>query len=137
MGKESSKIEVSSAAQMVCDAIKYTNGRLTTTHTSNNEIITSRYNKFNFFPKSIWEQFRRPANAYFLMIGMLQCIKDISPTDGKPMIAMPLIVVITVAIVKSGYEDWKRHKSDDEENSRRVLTVALQKEESNENNENI
>ena len=36
-----------------------------------NIIVSSRYTAFNFFPKSLLEQFRRLANVYFLVIGIL------------------------------------------------------------------
>ena len=39
-----------------------------------NVIITSRYTLFSFLPKSLFEQFRRLANVYFLMIGIIALI---------------------------------------------------------------
>ena len=34
----------------------------------------------------------------------------------------PLITIITITAIKDLYEDWKRHKSDNEENAKNVLT---------------
>lgn len=35
--------------------------------------------------------------------------------------AMPLTVILTISAIKALFEDWKRHKSDNEENGRDVL----------------
>ena len=45
-----------------------------------NSISTTKYTIFTFFPKYLYEQFRKYWNVYFLMIGMMQQIPDISPT---------------------------------------------------------
>ena len=45
-----------------------------------NSISTTKYNIFSFFPKYLYEQFRKYWNVYFLMIGMMQQIPDVSPT---------------------------------------------------------
>ena len=71
-----------------------------------NEIITYRYTWWNFVFKCLWEQLTRPANTYFLLVGALQCIKPVSTSEGVPAIAMPLSIVIMVAMAKNGYEDW-------------------------------
>jgi hypothetical protein len=39
-----------------------------------NSIITSKYNIYTFLPLSLFEQFRRLANVYFLMISILMLI---------------------------------------------------------------
>jgi phospholipid-translocating ATPase len=36
-----------------------------------NAITTTKYTIFSWLPKSLWEQFRRIANAYFLFISFL------------------------------------------------------------------
>ena len=46
------------------DGINNTNGL-------SNEISTTKYNIFSWLPKSLWEQFRRIANIYFLVISLL------------------------------------------------------------------
>ena len=45
-----------------------------------NYIITAKYTPWSFLPKFLFEQFRRYANCFFLMIGLLQQIPDVSPT---------------------------------------------------------
>lgn len=41
-----------------------------------NVIVTSRYNMISFLPKSIFEQFRRLANVYFLVLGVIAAIGE-------------------------------------------------------------
>ena len=85
-----------------------------------NKISTSKYTKFNAIPKILFEQFSKMANIYFLIIAFLQMIKEISNADGKPVILLPLSVVVLVNGIKDFYEDWKRKLSDDEENSKKT-----------------
>ena len=93
-----------------------------------NYISTSKYTWYNFVPKILYEQFTKMSNIYFIIIAVLQCFPEISNADGKPIILMPLSVVIIVNSVKDFYEDWKRKKSDDEENNRKVEVYDLDKE---------
>ncbi|KAK3727334.1 hypothetical protein QZH41_018176, partial [Actinostola sp. cb2023] len=88
---------------------------------SDNELVTSKYTIWNFVPKNLFEQFRRIANFYFLCIGTVQLIID-SPVSPVTSI-LPLCFVITVTAVKQGYEDYLRHKVDNEVNSRPCQVV--------------
>lgn len=54
------------------------------------------------------------------MIGMLQLIKEISTSKGVPYIFVPLIFIIAVTMLKDLVEDYKRHRSDWEENNKKV-----------------
>lgn len=47
----------------------------------------------------------------------MQIIKSISNTDGQPTIFLPLIVIVIISMLKDIVEDYKRHKSDTEENN--------------------
>ena len=93
-----------------------------------NYITTSKYTWYNFVPKILYQQFTKMSNIYFVIIAILQCFPEISNADGKPIILMPLSVVIIVNSVKDFYEDWKRKKSDDEENNRKVEVYDLDQE---------
>ena len=93
-----------------------------------NYITTSKYTWYNFMPKILYEQFSKMSNIYFIIIAILQCFPEISNADGKPIILMPLSVVVIVNSVKDFYEDWKRKQSDDEENNRKVEVYDLDKE---------
>ena len=93
-----------------------------------NYISTSKYTWYNFAPKILYEQFSKMSNIYFVIIAILQCFPEISNADGKPIILLPLSVVVIVNSIKDFYEDWKRKKSDDEENNRKVEVYDLDKE---------
>ncbi|XP_018588906.1 phospholipid-transporting ATPase 11C isoform X1 [Scleropages formosus] len=80
-----------------------------------NRIVSSKYTVWNFLPKNLFEQFRRIANFYFLIIFLVQVIVD---TPTSPVTSgLPLFFVITVTAIKQGYEDWLRHKADNEVNN--------------------
>lgn len=48
----------------------------------------------------MFEQFSKLANFYFLIIGFLQMVPEISLSNGQPTIYLPLIVVISVSALK-------------------------------------
>lgn len=66
---------------------------------------------FLYDSESLILQFKRLANIYFLFIATLQTIPIISPLT--PVTAwIPLSVVLTISIIREGYEDYQRYKSD-------------------------
>ncbi|KAI0244756.1 aminophospholipid translocase [Massospora cicadina] len=87
-----------------------------------NSVSTSKYNVLTFLPKFLFEQFSNYANVFFLFTAMIQQIPDISPTNRWSTL-VPLIVVLFFTGVKELIEDFKRHRSDSETNSR--VTQAL------------
>uniref|UniRef100_K3X1T0 Guanylate cyclase domain-containing protein n=1 Tax=Globisporangium ultimum (strain ATCC 200006 / CBS 805.95 / DAOM BR144) TaxID=431595 RepID=K3X1T0_GLOUD len=76
-----------------------------------NVVRTSKYTVFNFLPKSLFEQFRRIANFYFLIISLLQLCTNLSPTNEYSTIG-PLAIVLFATMVKEGMEDRLRHQQD-------------------------
>jgi len=76
-----------------------------------NQISTAKYNVFTFVPKFLYEQFRRYANIFFLCIGLLQQIPDVSPT-GKYVTIVPLFLILLITALKELFEDIKRHNAD-------------------------
>ncbi|KAJ8409446.1 hypothetical protein AAFF_G00228470 [Aldrovandia affinis] len=88
---------------------------------ADNRIISSKYTVWNFVPKNLFEQFRRIANFYFVIIFLVQLMVD---TPTSPVTSgLPLFFVITVTAIKQGYEDWLRHKADNEVNGAPVFVV--------------
>ena len=83
----------------------------------NNIISTSKYTWYNFFPKVLVQEFSRMANNYFLIIAVLQTIKEISYSNGNPLVLIPLTLVICLNGAKDLYEDYKRKESDNKENN--------------------
>ncbi|XP_071839272.1 phospholipid-transporting ATPase IF-like isoform X3 [Apostichopus japonicus] len=86
-----------------------------------NTVMSSKYTALSFFPKNLFEQFRRIANFYFLCIAILQLTID-SPVAPWTSI-VPLVFVVSVTMIKQGYEDILRHRSDKEVNNRPVQVV--------------
>jgi len=84
---------------------------------SNNTVVTAKYTKVNFIFKGLFEQFKRVANCYFLVISLLQIFTDFSPTS-KFSTAAPLAAVLAATLTKEAFEDYARHKSDNEVNNR-------------------
>lgn len=70
-------------------------------------------------PNIIIEQFSKMANLYFLIIAILQSIKEISYSGGQPVILLPLLFVVSINGIKDIFEDLKRKRSDDDENNRK------------------
>lgn len=71
-----------------------------------NIIISSRYTIWNFFPKSLLEQFRRLANVYFLVLGIIASVgayTSFYETAIEPAgILAPMIIVVLISVVKVG-----------------------------------
>ena len=83
---------------------------------ADNGVITSKYTWLTFVPKSLFEQFRRLANVYFLVISGLMMIGKYTPLFSSSLnpysTLIPLILVLGVTMIKDGAEDMKRHRSD-------------------------
>ena len=81
-----------------------------------NTIKTSMYTWYNFQFKNLFLQYSKIANIYFTILIILQTVKEISISDGKPTIQPPLVIIMTISMVKDIIEDQKRHRSDKQEN---------------------
>jgi phospholipid-translocating ATPase len=64
-----------------------------------NKVDTAKYNGWNFLPKSIFLQFIRPANTFYLVVAILQCFSVISSLSPVASVA-PFIVVIAVSVIR-------------------------------------
>ncbi|XP_066966200.1 phospholipid-transporting ATPase ID isoform X10 [Macrobrachium rosenbergii] len=87
-----------------------------------NYIKTSKYTFFNFVPYNLFEQFQRLANFYFLCLLVLQLIPVISSLTPVTT-AVPLIGVLMVTAIKDAYDDYQRHRSDNQVNRRKSLVL--------------
>lgn len=88
-----------------------------------NYISTTKYNIITFLPLALIIQFKRYANIYFLISAIMQSIPLISPLSPFSAVA-PLIFVISLSMIREGYEDYQRYKSDKESNSRKTLMLV-------------
>nr|GMC84149.1 phospholipid-transporting ATPase 1-like [Ipomoea batatas] len=87
-----------------------------------NEIRTSKYTILNFLPKNLFIQFHRVAYLYFLAIAALNQLPPLA-VFGRTVSLFPLLFVLSVTAIKDGYEDWRRHRSDRNENNRDALVL--------------
>jgi phospholipid-translocating ATPase len=87
-----------------------------------NTIRSSRYTLWNFVPRQLFFQFSKLANAYFLIISILQMIPGLS-TTGNYTTIIPLMVFVTISMAKEGYDDVRRYKLDQVENNRETRVL--------------
>ncbi|KAK3525638.1 hypothetical protein QTP70_002547 [Hemibagrus guttatus] len=97
---------------------------------ADNHIKTAKYTFYTFLPINLFEQFQRFANAYFFVLLILQLIPEISSLSWFTTI-VPLVLVLTITAVKDATDDYFRHKSDQQVNTRQsqvLITGKLQNE---------
>lgn len=87
-----------------------------------NTIRSSRYTIWDFVPRQLLFQFSKLANAYFLLVSILQMIPGLSPVGSYTTIA-PLLVFIAISMGKEGWDDVRRYKLDKVENNRETLVL--------------
>ena len=103
-----------------------------------NIVATTKYTLLTFFPRSLFEQFRRLANVYFLVICILMILGTYTSLFDSPITPwttlFPLLVVLAVTMGKEGFEDGKRRNADRETNNRKTHELSLNPDStSNEN----
>lgn len=87
-----------------------------------NRIRTSKYTIITFVPKNLFEQFRRPANLYFLAMAIIQLL-PLFGLKSPALTLLPICAVVFITAVKDAVEDFQRHKVDEQYN--RNITHTL------------
>jgi len=83
-----------------------------------NMVSTTKFTIPTWLPKSLYYQFQRMANIYFLFISVIVCFSW-SPKDW-PSFVLPFIGVLLWTACKDAYEDIGRWREDEKENSRKT-----------------
>jgi len=87
-----------------------------------NSIRSSRYTLWNFVPRQLFFQFSKLANAYFLLISIMQMIPGLS-TTGTYTTIIPLLFFVAISMGKEGYDDFRRYKLDQVENNKTAFVL--------------
>ena len=100
-----------------------------------NSIITSKYNLLTFLPMQLWELLNplsRFANFYFLVVGFLQMVPQISITDSRyfgdvsaASVWQTLVFMLVVDMCLNAKEEIARHRSDSRTNSQRLSLIHI------------
>lgn len=89
-----------------------------------NQITSSRYTVYTFFPRQLFAQFSKLANTYFFLVAVLQMVPGWS-TTGSYTTIIPLCVFMGISMAREAFDDFRRHILDKEENDK--LTKVLKK----------
>ncbi|XP_013801370.1 phospholipid-transporting ATPase IC [Apteryx mantelli] len=82
-----------------------------------NAIKTYKYNPITFLPLNLFEQFKRAANFYFLVLLILQTVPQITTLSWYTTL-VPLLLVLGITAVKDLVDDIACHRMDSEVNNR-------------------
>jgi phospholipid-translocating ATPase len=89
--------------------------------TGANRVKSTKYTLITFLPLNLFEQFRRIANFYFLVMTIIALSID-SPVS--PLTSLiPLVFVISVTAAKQGYENFLRYRADNMVNKALVTVI--------------
>ncbi|CAL4914194.1 unnamed protein product [Urochloa decumbens] len=88
-----------------------------------NSIHTTKYSVLTFLPRNLYEQFHRVAYLYFLVLIALNMVPQLGVLEPAVSV-LPLAFVLGVTAVKDAYEDWRRHRSDKNENNRTASVLV-------------
>lgn len=83
-----------------------------------NSVSTTKYTLLTFFPLNLVTQFNKIANLYFLFLAILQMTPRVTISNRLPTIIPPLTFIVLLSMIKDAFEDYKRYKSDQEENNK-------------------
>lgn len=109
--------------QVLCESPLLIDERTNKPYCSN-LITSSIYTPYTFLPRQLFAQFSKLANIYFLFVSILQMIPSWS-TTGTYTTIIPLMVFVAISMGREGFDDWRRHRQDKNENNRPAKVAVL------------
>ena len=95
---------------------------------AHNGITTSKYTRWNFLPKNLFEQFRKAANFYFLVMVILMIVGQTGLLFRSSLTYIstlgPLVVVMCFTMFMEIKDDCFRHKQDRMVNNERMASIV-------------
>lgn len=92
---------------------------------TSNKVRTTKYTLWSFLPKFLFEQFRRIANVFFLLLIFLQMKVEFTAGNSIPQVAMlPLVFILGITAIKDGIEDYRRHLLDNSVNKAPAMRLG-------------
>lgn len=103
--------------------IVHINDESKNSHFPTNYLSTTKYSLWTALPMFLYEQFSRFSNGYFLIVGILYTVDQVTPifTVGRYSTLWVLAVVVAISGIKEAIEDYHRYKED-----RRVNRASAQ-----------
>ncbi|XP_070256545.1 phospholipid-transporting ATPase VA isoform X3 [Myotis yumanensis] len=103
-------------------------GRGGAQHLADNRLKTTKYTLLSFVPKNLFEQFHRLANVYFVLIALLNFAPAVNAF--QPGLALaPVLFILAVTAFKDLWEDYSRHRSDQEINHLGCLVFSREEKQ--------
>ncbi|KAL0229054.1 hypothetical protein GEMRC1_013674 [Eukaryota sp. GEM-RC1] len=90
---------------------------------SRNVVRNQKYSTLSFIPLVLFNQFKYFFNLFFLLIALSQFISVLQVGFLFTYVS-PLVLVLTVTLIKEGVDDFKRYKRDKQENSERYFRLT-------------
>lgn len=90
-----------------------------------NKVRTTKYTGLSFFPKALYYIFSRISYIFVFLATIFVSLPNLAPLHPSTVI-VPAVFMVGVILVKEYFEDLKRKRNDDAENS----SVALKWENS-------
>lgn len=82
-----------------------------TTQPSSNYVKNSKYTPLTFLPLVLFQQFRQFINLFYLALAISQFIPQLKVGFLIDYLG-PLLLVLTLSLLKELYDDYQRHKRD-------------------------